>query len=277
MFAQHGRAGSRSGGKISLMSARAGRAGRPGKRKSRCLGVALEAEMRGVASAPEADGSPWDASASEKECEAAGHEQVILGEADPGASPVAQPAGLGEVAPGSDAAAELAGLGEAYPGVGAGGDAMLASGDLLSPEDYQLGRKLNASSPAGAFLKFDRGSSDHPGTTDLDSWKRWKDLVRCWVGPNLSVHNCEAFLSCRGAVPGDMRRRVEDCPRSEQFLGWCVAFYADRKRGRWFYWPLAWRLWALSYARQLVVTGRMDMAPTMIWNEVALRHRTRED
>ena len=269
------------------MSAGAGRAGRQRKRKS-CIDSASDAEgpaSDALLGQPErivplgvarAGGLAIDASAGTLDKaapDAAG--QAIPGGAEPAASSAAEPAGFGEAQPGASAAAQPAGLGEAQPGARAGGDALLAAADLLGPEDYQLGHKLNAGSPAGAFLKFDRGSSDHPGTTDLDSWKRWKDLVRCWVGPNMTVHNCEALLSCCGAVPGNMRRRIKGCPRSEQFFGWCVAFYADRKRGRWCYWPLAWRLWALSYARQLSVCGRMVMAPSKIWTEVVRRHRLR--
>ena len=45
--------------------------------------------------------------------------------------------------------------------------------------------------------------------------------------------------------------------RSEQFLGWRAAFYADEKRGRWQKWTCEQRDHGLQRARELFMTGQM--------------------
>ena len=103
----------------------------------------------------------------------------------------------------------------------------------------------------------DQGDQDHPGTTDMLTMKKWKGQVRGWVAKYTNKWDCSAFQNRPGAVPNEPSRVSEATQRSEQFLGWCVAYYADEKRGRWQKWTLTQRVQALQLARELTIKDAM--------------------
>ena len=103
----------------------------------------------------------------------------------------------------------------------------------------------------------DQGDQDHPGTIDMESMKKWKGQVRRWVTKYTKKGDCSAFQHRLGAVPNEPSKISGATQRSEQFLGWCVAYYADVKRGRWQAWTITQRAQALQHARQLTIKGQM--------------------
>ena len=96
----------------------------------------------------------------------------------------------------------------------------------------------------------DQGDQRHSGTIDMDTMKKWKIQVRRWVGIYLKPTDCSALDARRGALPNEQSKTSEvPDARSEQFLGWRVAFYAGTQRGRWQLWTRQHRDEALSFAR----------------------------
>ena len=99
----------------------------------------------------------------------------------------------------------------------------------------------------------DQGDRRHSGTIDMDTMKKWKTQVRRWVGIYLKPTDCSALDPRRGALPNEQSKTSEvPDARSEQFLGWRVAFYAGTQRGRWQLWTRQHRDEALSFARYLI-------------------------
>ena len=122
----------------------------------------------------------------------------------------------------------------------------------------------------------DQGDQEHPGTWDMKSMQKWKDQVRRFVRTYTKEDDCSAFQERTGAVPNELARVSAPTQRSEQFLGWCAAFYADDKRGRWQKWTLEQRDHGLQHARELFITGQMmckDGRPanTQIMNSIESR------
>ena len=103
----------------------------------------------------------------------------------------------------------------------------------------------------------DQGDQHHPGTWDMITMNKWKHQVRRFVNKYTKNDDCSAFQERTGALPNDLARVSVPTQRSEQFLGWCAAFYADEKRGRWQKWTPEQRDHGLQHARKLSITGQM--------------------
>ena len=103
----------------------------------------------------------------------------------------------------------------------------------------------------------DQGDADHPGTCDMKAMAKWKVQVRRFVRTYTKKDDCSAFQERTGALPNECARVSAPTQRSEQFLGWCAAFYADEKRGRWQKWTCEQRDHGLQRARELFITGQM--------------------
>lgn len=133
-------------------------------------------------------------------------------------------------------------------------------------------REISEPAPLAFFQLFEAGDHSSPGVTDAQSLHVWKHRVRFWCLAYLKPNDCSAFVRCRGAVPGNPDLRCGAarcgaavcCVRSEQFLGWCAAYWLEPVRGRWWTWSLEKRGAALTAARTLVDLRQMELARDQI-------------
>lgn len=130
-------------------------------------------------------------------------------------------------------------------------------------------RSLDKPVPKEFFQMFEAGDQWRPGVADEQGLQLWKYRVRFWCQASLKPDDCSAFHVHRGAVPGDSTRREEFCPRSEQYLAWCAAYWVEPVRGRWWTWSVAKRTAALSAARTLVASGHMEQWGKQVGDAIA--------